>query len=132
MYLVSALVIAVLLMVGYSMFYNQVLEGFGFGLQPDLAIEKLNYDDGDAWAPAVNFKDRQDNATTIGNFPAIPLCDQCKLIAGLGQGRDQYAVKTQCSNNHDINYSDLSKPIYVAARSPGRPRQCRQIVNYIN
>jgi len=100
----------------------------------EVALGTLGYTYFDKWAPAVNFKKNKrgfNNFGTIGKFPAIPLCDQCHLGTNCPNYTftGQQNVCTACANRN-VNYDDLSRPLFVQARSAGRPRQCRQIVNY--
>lgn len=100
----------------------------------EVALGTLDYTYFDKWGPGINFKKKNrefGNFGTIGKFPAIPLCDQSHL----GTNCPNYTFTGQqnvchVSSNRNVNYDDLSRPIYVNARSAGRPRQCRQIVNY--
>lgn len=72
------------------------------------------------------------NFGTIGNFPAVPLAKRCKQGAKCKNFtfNGMANVCTECEGLAE-NYNDLSAPIYVHARSAGRPRQMKQIVNYI-
>ena len=129
-------VIAIIgLMTFLVIYYRKVeIENFvsNFQIPSEVALGTLDYSNYDGWGPSVNFKkDTSDYGGTIGEFPAIPLCDQCHL----GTNCPNYTFNGQqnvchmCSQNN-VNYGDLSSPIYVSARSAGRPRQCRQLVNY--
>ncbi len=95
----------------------------------------------DGLSPAVNIQPNNKpqlknygNFGIIGKFPAIPICDSCGLDFGC-VGYDwsdtddkNMNVCRKCSRNGIYkNYNDLSKPLYVNARSAGRPRQCRQL-----
>ena len=74
------------------------------------------------------------NFGIIGAFPAIPICDSCGLEFGCAvypyeSDDHNETVCRKCSGSGlNKNYSDLSKPINVYARSAGKPRQCRQII----
>lgn len=92
----------------------------------------------------VDLKDRQNNFsnfTTIGEYPAIPLCNSCNLqpdtIGPPYLQRNQVgdesssiyqSVATKCGNIFGKNYNNLNKPFLVAGRSAGRTRQCRRLM----
>ncbi|GAI82862.1 unnamed protein product [marine sediment metagenome] len=74
------------------------------------------------------------NFGIIGKFPAIPICDSCHLDFDCvnydwTDTDDRNAnVCRKCKKNVLYkNYNDLSEPLYVYARSVGRPRQSRKI-----
>lgn len=74
------------------------------------------------------------NFGIIGKFPAIPICDTCKLdfdcvnYAYTDVDDRNMNVCRKCKKNILYkNYNDLSEPLHVYARSAGRPRQCRQL-----
>ncbi len=74
------------------------------------------------------------NFGIIGKFPAIPICDSC----GLEFNCSGYAYNDVDDKNMNVcrkcnknslykNYDQLNQPLYVYARSVGRPRQCRRL-----
>lgn len=74
------------------------------------------------------------NFGIIGKYPAIPVCDSCHLDFNcVGYAYDSVDDKNmnvcrKCKKNSLYkNYNDLSKPLFVYARSAGRPRQSRLI-----
>lgn len=74
------------------------------------------------------------NFGIIGKFPAIPICDSCKLefdcvnYAYTDVDDRNMNVCRKCKKNVLYkNYNNLEEPLYVYARSAGRPRQCRKI-----
>ena len=74
------------------------------------------------------------NFGIIGKFPTMPICDSCGLeFDCVNYAYDNVDDKNmnvcrKCNKNSLYkNYNDLSKPLYVYARSAGRPRQCRQL-----
>jgi len=74
------------------------------------------------------------NFGIIGKFPAIPICNSCKLDFDCVNYDytdidDKNAnVCRRCGKNVlSKNYGELDKPLFVYARSAGRPRQTRQI-----
>lgn len=75
------------------------------------------------------------NFGIIGKFPSIPICDSCRLeyncsnYAYTNVDDRNINVCRKCNKNVLYkNYNDLNKPLYVYARSAGRPRQCRNII----
>jgi hypothetical protein len=81
------------------------------------------------------------NEGIMGKYPPNPLCLTCNLESNsvtspylhandLGdQPGDLYGkVARSCTGLSGKNYSDLSKPFLVSARSAGRPRQCRRLL----
>jgi len=71
----------------------------------------------------------------IGKFPAIPICNSCQLdFDCVNYAYDDVDdrnmnVCRKCGDNVLYkNYNDMSKPLYVNARSAGRPRQCKRIL----
>lgn len=69
---------------------------------------------------------------TFGDFPPMPICDSCGLEFDCSNYSYQDVddknmnVCRKCKNDlFTKNYNDLSKPLYVYARSVGKPRQCR-------
>lgn len=75
------------------------------------------------------------NFGIIGKYPAIPICDSCGLEFdcsnyGYNDTDDKNVnVCRKCNANALYkNYNQLCKPLYVYARSVGRPRQCRRII----
>lgn len=97
---------------------------------------------------SVNFGDKDNNFSssfrnfgTFGSYPPNPICPSCILTEGtvsppylhsndLGDesGDQHQRVSTKCRSLNGKNYADLSKPFLVAARSNGRPRQCRRLI----
>ena len=74
------------------------------------------------------------NFGIIGKFPAIPVCDSC----GLDFDCVNYAYIDVDDRNANVcrkcrksvlykNYNKSAEPLYVYARSAGRPRQSRRI-----
>lgn len=74
------------------------------------------------------------NFGIIGKFPTIPICDSC----GLRYDCVNYDWSDVDDRNMNVcrkckknvlykNYNDLSEPLYVYARSAGRPRQSRKL-----
>lgn len=75
------------------------------------------------------------NFGTIGDFPSIPICNSCGLEYNCVnydyQSTDDLNMNVcrKCEKNGTFkNYGNLKKPLYVYARSAGRPRQCRLII----
>lgn len=81
------------------------------------------------------------NFGTIGSFPPNPLCLTCDLQSnsvtapyihsndlGDQSGELHGKLARSCGGIYGKNYSDLNRPLLVAARSTGRPRQCRRIL----
>ena len=74
------------------------------------------------------------NFSIFGKFPAIPVCDSC----GLDFDCVNYAYTDVDDRNANVcrkcrkhvlykNYNKADEPLYVYARSSGRPRQSRRI-----
>jgi|SaaInlStandDraft_1057018.scaffolds.fasta_scaffold11769_3 hypothetical protein len=91
---------------------------------------------------SIDLKGNNGNSyTTIGEYPAIPLCNSCNLeenkIGPPYLQRNQLGdtsssiyqtVSTTCNNIFGKNYNNLNKPFLVAGRSAGRTRQCRRLM----
>jgi hypothetical protein len=74
------------------------------------------------------------NFGIIGKFPAIPLCNSCGLEFNCvnypyTDADDKNMNVCRKCDPHSLskNYNQIDKPLFVSARSAGRPRQCRQI-----
>jgi hypothetical protein len=74
------------------------------------------------------------NFGIIGKFPAIPICNSCNLefdcVNYAYDDVDDRNVNVcrKCKKNVLYkNYNQLDEPLFVFARSAGRPRQCRKI-----
>jgi len=73
------------------------------------------------------------NFGIIGSFPAIPICNSCGLEFGCtgfpydSDDKNETVCRKCRANSLHKNYTNLNEPIYVYARSAGRPRQCRRI-----
>ncbi len=74
------------------------------------------------------------NFGITGKFPSIPICNSCGLSFDCSNYAyndvdDKNANVCRKCNKHVLykNYNQLDEPLYVYARSVGRPRQCRKI-----
>ncbi len=102
-------------------------------IKADVAIGNLQMDYFDKWGPSINFKKSTrdfGNFGTIGTFPTMPICDKCHLDTNCPNFtfNGQQNVCHVCRRGR-ANYSNLDEPLYVGARSVGRPRQCRLLLN---
>ncbi len=127
-------IIFIVILISTRSTLNESFENFATGnyqRPSEVALGTLDYNYFDKWGPSVNFENKGNSFGTIGTFPAIPLCDQCHLGVNCPNYTftDQENVCHVCSHTN-ANYEDLDKPLYVNARAAGRPRQCRQIMNY--
>lgn len=95
-------------------------------------------------ASSVNFakKDKNfGNFGTFGSYPPMPLCESCEesvncvappyqFVNNVGDetGEQHGSVCTMCRSINGKNYGDLNRPLLVAARTNGRPRDCRRLI----
>lgn len=132
--------------------YNQILEkqqetGNDEGVEPftlQTGFTKASQDLSNTSCSAVNFRSTNGLSTKstknfgnfgiIGKFPAIPICDNCGLEFDCVNYNYNYRddkhmnVCKKCDKNGlGKNYNDLHQPLYVYARSAGKPRQCKRI-----
>lgn len=90
---------------------------------------------------SIDLKSKGNSYTTLGEYPAIPLCNSCNLKENkmrppylqrnqLGDTNSSIyqTVSTTCNNIFGKNYNNLNKPFLVAGRSAGRTRQCRRLL----
>ena len=76
------------------------------------------------------------NFGKFGEIPAIPMPKACQLNFGCVNGpsysvseKEMNVCRTCFPEMMDLNKSDPSRPIFVAARAAGLPRQTRLILN---
>jgi len=99
------------------------------------------------WAPlpySINYQPNPKNFGnfgTIGSYPPDPLCFNCDFTRnsvtapylhandlGDQSGELHGKLGRSCSGICGRNYSNLDKPLLVAARATGRPRVCRRLL----
>ena len=76
------------------------------------------------------------NFGKFGEIPSIPMPKACQLNFGCVNGpsysvseKEMNVCRTCIPEMMDLNKSDPSRPIFVAARATGLPRQTRLILN---
>ena len=83
-----------------------------------------------------SFKNSKKNFGNFGKFGVIPMmqyCSECQLYDNCltpdyRESDKNMNVCQKCNNNlKNKNYHDFNKPIYVFAKSIGRPRKCKRI-----
>lgn len=128
-----AILILFIIVVLIKFYEGSVEEGYTTLMTP---FSKANQNIFNSQSTAVNIKPIRNygNFGIIGKFPAIPICNSCQLEFDCSNydydnvdDKNTNVCRKCGSNVLGKNYNQLDKPLYVFARSAGRPRQCRQI-----